>query len=46
LAIARGIMRNRISAPGLASDGPISGIIARAPSASTSRGPVSPQSRL
>jgi hypothetical protein len=34
------------SAPGPASVGAISGIIWPAPSASTSRGPVSPQSRL
>ena len=40
------IMRNKINAPGGASAGVISGIIRLAPSASTSRGPVSPQSRL
>ncbi len=41
-----GAIRKRISAPGPASGGMIPGIIWRAPSASTSRGPVSPQSRL
>jgi hypothetical protein len=39
-------MRKMTSAPGPASAGDTSIIIRRAPSASTSRGPVSPQSRL
>ena len=41
-----GRMRNRTSAPGPAVAGATSIIMRRAPSASTSRGPVSPQSRL
>jgi hypothetical protein len=39
-------VRASISAPGGASADAISGIMRRAPSASTSRGPLSPQSRL
>ena len=45
-AMARGFMRNSTSAPGPASAGDTSIIIRRAPTARTSRGPVSPQSRL
>jgi hypothetical protein len=46
LAIAPARMPNRFSAPGSRRRGSISIIAARAASASTWRGPVSPQSRL
>ena len=46
LASAPGRMRKRSIAPGSGVGGTISIIASRAASASTSRGPVSPQSRL